>query len=223
MLEMAIAGTILLLIVGALTAALDGLRGVTITGSMDSKLQQAGERALKSIITDMKRSGAATVGAKTYPFLFDAGDASLDFSGAGAVPAGGWLMHSHAQATKQAQPGDPGFGPDREIVFLQPADVDGDGRPDVDANGNLVWDASDFSYVLISGAVDGRNYLQRRTNGGTPQTVASGVERIVFDDQASAGLQMSGIRVQIFLREVDDKGLVHRYQTQAIVGMRNMP
>ena len=75
--EVAIAATILILIAGSLVTALDGLRGVTITGSSRAKLQAAGERALKSIIADVKRSGQATVGANTYPFIFEAGDAGV--------------------------------------------------------------------------------------------------------------------------------------------------
>ena len=227
LIEVVIAATILILMVGSLVAALDGLRGVTVSSNTEVKLQEAGERALKSIITDIKRSGAGPMGAKTYPFLFDNGDASQSWNGVAGL---GFDAHTHVPATKLAQAGDPDFGPDREMVFLQPADVDGDGRPDIDANGALVWDVNEFSYVLVTGAVDGRNYLQRRTNGAAPRTVATGLERIVFDNVDTTGvvgagpiLPLEAIRVQIFLREVDDAGHVHRYQAQAVVGMRNMP
>jgi len=220
MVEVAIAATILILIAGSLITALDGLRGVTITGSSQTKLQAAGERALTSIIADIKRSGAVVQGGNNYPFIFEAGDASETVFG---VPIGGFGVHTHAPAAKAAQPGDLDFGANREMVFLQPADANADGRPDLDVNGALIWDAREFSYVVVTGAVDGRNYLQRRTDGVAPRTVASGVERLVLDDSASSGfaIPLDSIRVQLFLRDVDEKGITHRYTAQAVVRMRN--
>ena len=219
--EMAIATTILLLIAGSLVTALDGLTGITVTGSTESKLQAAGEHAMSMIIADIQRSsGPVVLNGKTYPFLFENGDASQNWA---QTPVAGFDPHTHPPAASQAQPGDPDFGPDREMVFLQPADADNDGRPDIDPNGQLVWDPTEFSYVVVTGALDGRNYLQRRRDGAGPRTAASGVERIVFDDAASSGftIPLDSIRVQLFLREVDQERRVHRYTAQAVVRMRN--
>lgn len=220
MIEVAIASTILILIAGSLITALDGLSGVTMTGNSQTKLQAAGERALSNIIADIKRSGAVIVGANNYPFIFEAGDASENALG---VPTAGFGVHTHAQAAKAAAPGDPDFGANREMVFLQPADANADGRPDLDVNGALIWDPREFSYVVMTGAVDGRNYLQRRTDGAAPRTIASGIERIVFDDAESSGfvIPLDSIRVQLFLRDVDGQGITHRYAAQAVVRMRN--
>jgi hypothetical protein len=114
------------------------------------------------------------------------------------------------------------FGPNREIVFLQPADADGNAVPDVGADGNLVWSPNEISYVVVTGA-DGVNYLQRRVNAGQPLRIASHVERVVFDDQITSGFAIPprSIRVQIFFREPDEEGSLIRYSTQALTRMRN--
>ena len=137
-------------------------------------------------------------------------------------------LHTHVGAIKHAQPGEAGFGLDREVVFLLPADFDADGVPDVDANGQLVWDPQQASYTLIT-RPDGINYLERRVGGLNPTKVAMFVERIAFDDTASTTLPgvpavpVRAIRIQLFLRQTDAKGQVHRFTARATVRMRNSP
>jgi type II secretory pathway pseudopilin PulG len=230
LLEVVISATLLFLLAGSLVTALDSLKGVTTAGSIESKLQQAGERALLQVVDDMKRSGFVTLdlGAgvdQPFPYLFDGADATFDWQG--IAPPTPMLLHSHVPPTKQAQAGDPDFGLDREIVFLLPADdlplPAGDGVPDVDGAGNLVWDLQQVTYT-VSTRAGGINHLERSVNGANPTKTAMHVERVTFDDNASSGgvaVPLGAIRVQIFLRQVDDKGQVHRFTAQATVRMRN--
>ncbi len=225
LLEIVISTTLLLLLAGSLVQALDALKGVTTAGSVESKLQQAGERALLRIIDDMKRSGFVTLDLggfnQSFPFLFDGGDATVSWQG--FAPPTGMGVHTHLAATKQAQAGEPDFGLDREIVFVLPADFDGNGVPDVDANGELVWDPAQISYTLVT-RLDGLNYLERRVNGVNPTKAAMFVERIAFDDNTSSGgvaVPLGAIRIQVFMRQNDDNGQVHRHTARAMVRMRN--
>ena len=69
---------------------------------------------------------------------------------------------------------------------------------------------------------NGINELQRRIDGGTPEVVTQFVERIVFTDRTvSAFVPLGSIGIEIFFREPDEDGLVHRYSLQAVVRLRN--
>jgi hypothetical protein len=120
---------------------------------------------------------------------------------------------------------EPSFGPSREIVFLQPQDGGGgvasDGVPDVDNNGQLVWDGDEFSYVLQT--VDGINVLERRTNGQAPVVVARNVERVLFETAAQTDITIptDSVRVRLFLRDTDQKRAIRQYTAEAVVRLRN--
>jgi prepilin-type N-terminal cleavage/methylation domain-containing protein len=224
MLEMLIAATILLILAGSLTASLSSMRGVTNAGDVESRLQESGERILKAILTDMQRSGFVLVGGIDYPFLFNEGNANENWQ---AVPNGAFGVHTHPAPTHAAVVGDPDFGVTREIVFVLPQDADGDQVPDIDAAGDLIWGAAELSYVLVTRA-DGINYVERRTDGANGQVIGMFVERLAFDDNDSTQLSpdpvpLGAIRVQVFLRQVDQEGLVRRYAASATVRMRNGP
>jgi prepilin-type N-terminal cleavage/methylation domain-containing protein len=222
LLEVLVATTILLVLVGSLATTLGAMKGVTTAGGTQSRLQEAGERILKLIAKDMKRSGFVQVGGKDYPFLFNEGNADQDWQG---TPTAGFSVHSHPAPTHAAQPGELDFGLTREAVFALPQDADADGVPDIDVNGALVWDAQEFSYVLVT-RPDGINYLERRTDGTDGRVIGMFVERIAFDHNASTLLTpdpvpLGAMRVQVFLRQQDGEGSVHRYTARAVVRMRN--
>jgi prepilin-type N-terminal cleavage/methylation domain-containing protein len=215
-LEMLVAVTVLSLLAGSLSMSLKHMRGLTTTGTSQATLQAASERALRRISADLSRSGSINLMGNAYPFLFDDGAAIDAFAG-----------HAHPAATHTAVAGEPDFGPTREVVFVLPREADLPGTygrdvPDIDINANLIWDVTEFSYVLITG-VDGINYLQRRVNGAAPTTIASNVERVVFDDNPSSGfvLPVDTIRVRLFFRKTDAQGVVHRYTAEQIIKLRN--
>jgi hypothetical protein len=213
--EIAVSSTLLLATAGATIQAIADMRGAATLTTTTSKLSEQGERALARIIADLRRSGFATVGGLSYPHLYLDGDAGLGFD-----------HHDYDSATQFLAPSDPDYVTPRSIVFLQPADSDapgtpGAGRPDVDANGQLLWDTSEFSYVVVS--VNGRNQLQRRTDAGSPVVIASEVEWIRFDDAATPGVNVpaNALQVRLALRAVDPGGREVRWFGEAVVRLRN--
>lgn len=209
--ELAIGASLLLLLVGTLTETLRSLKRGTVDAGIDSQFQAQGQLALRTIVDDLKRSGFATVGGNDFPNLFLDGDAQ-----------GAFAAHAHVPAVHAAVAGDPDFGPSREMVFLQPADVDDDDRPDLDGAGRLVWSADQFSYVLVT-RNDGVNVLERRINGGAGRRIVHHVERITFDDNTtSVGVvPLRAIRVRIWFRRLDERGALHRLFVEAVVNLRN--
>ena len=215
LLEMTIAVTLLLMTAAATIRAVTEMRGAATIASTSTRLSEQGQRALAALMADLRRSGVATVAGLSYPHLFDDGDAAPEFD-----------AHDYVVAAQAAAPGDPGYVTTRSIVFLQPADADppgtpGHGRPDVDADGRLVWDASEFSYVVVT--VGGRNVLQRRVDAGAPRTVCSDVEWVRFDDATTPGvdLPVGALRVRLGLRAVDGEGRVIVWTGEAVARMRN--
>jgi hypothetical protein len=210
-LELSITSLLLVIVLGALAWAMEGMRGLVISGTERSSLQTEGQVALREIMIELQRSGRLTLDGLQFPVVFEGGDPGPDF------PA-----HVHAPAVDHAVAGDPDFGLDRELIFRLPRDADGDRRPDIDENGGVIWAAEEFSFVAVTRA-DGLNYLERRTDGANPEIVARFVERVVFDDAPSSGYQipLGSIRIRLFLRKLDGTGTLRRYFTEAIVAMRN--
>ena len=211
LLEMTLGMTLMLLLTGALLQSLQSIRGLTTTTGNRANLQTMGDRALLRIMTDLRSSGTDTVAGRDYPYVFR-----------GGVPEPLFAVHAHPPAQENANPGDPDFGPDREIVYLLPQDLDGDRRPDLDANGDLLWSANEMSLVVNTRA-DGINYLEQRTDGGAPRVLARDVERVVFDDAESSGFQipLGSVRVRLFFRRTDTRGTLIRYRNEAVVNLRN--
>jgi len=208
--ETSIALVILLVLAGSLTQTSRALKGITITGSIQEAMQEDAVRAMRSILDDLRRSGEVA----GYPYLFLDGNAT-----------GGFDAHDHAPALKTAVEGEADFGPNREIVFLRPADDDANGVPDIGVGGGVEWDATELSYVVVTDA-EGVNVLQRRVDGANPRTIARHVERIAFDNWTTVPggldeLPDSAVRVRLYLRMRDEQGTVHRYSTESVVQLRN--
>lgn len=208
--ELSFAAAILIVLGSALVASMEAMRDTTLTANVQTKLQESGEKALMQIISDLRRSGQVTVALVDYPFLFVDGNAAAPFA-----------AHWHPAAQQNAAAGEPGFGPSQEIVFLLPQDADLDGVPDLDADAALIWGVTEFSYVLVTGA-DGINRLERRTNGANGRSVCSSVERVVFDDiNTDVTIPVDSVRVRLFLRQRDSRGVVQRWQSEATLRLRN--
>ncbi len=248
MIEIVLVTSILGLLARALVEATQSMSRITSTGNAESLQEERGERALRSIVNDLRRSGYLTgLNGRNYPYAIEGGN----------VEAGGNEVHNHAEANKSADPDDPDFGPDRELVFLMPSDVDRDRRPDLDIDGDgipeldgngdgarseddedtgdfdpfgatilgsgLVWDHDELSYVLVT-RPDGQNYLERRVNGGGAgaRRICRGVERVVFDTNSSdLTLPLGAVRVRLFLRTTDSTGTLHKRSVEATVRLRN--
>ncbi len=133
---------------------------MTDRGNTRALLQHEGKRAARAIVTEISHSAARTLNGKTYPYVFQDATAVYPFE-----------SHSHTLPTMAAMSGDPDFGTLQELVFVLPADHDGDGRPDMDldmngtpeldGNGDGVrsesWDDLDGIWFPSQNTVDSTN------------------------------------------------------------------
>lgn len=176
-------------------------------GGTQSYLLSAGQTALDRVRDDLQRSGFTTVGALDYPHLFEDG-----------VPGADFAPHAHAAPTPAIWAG----GPNREIVFRIPADADGDGRPDLDANNQASWGAEEISYVVVPSPTGG-NRLERRVDGAFDRVTARYVDRVTFDDAVTSGfaIPLNALRVRIDFAKRDPKGVMHRHTVQTVFRLRN--
>ncbi len=134
LIDLLVSVAIFCILIAALGRSITGLAREQTGISTANRLQDQGVRAIEAIRADLRRSGFVPANGVDYPYLFEDGAAEIPFE-----------AHIHLPAAKEAEPGDPDFGPNREIVLCQPADGDGDHIPDVDANGALVWDVAEIS------------------------------------------------------------------------------
>lgn len=211
LIEFMIAMSILLVLSGALVETTGSLRNLAVSGGDRANLQSLGDKALLRVVEELRSSGTVISGARTYPYVFDAG-----------APNAAFLAHTHPPAAGVAVAGDVDFGVDREVVFLLPRDLDDDQRPDIDAAGALIWDVREMSYIVTTRA-DGVNYLERRTDAADPRAVGKFVERMVIDNAESSGFQipLNSVRIRLFFRRVDGQGNIIRYSNEAVVALRN--
>jgi hypothetical protein len=219
--ELAISSVLLIILSGALTTSLMHMRDVTSDGGIQAKLQDQGERAMSLIMSDLRRSGFVAIGAGgagpgiNYPYFFADGVTNATFA-----------AHAHAPASKEAVAGDADFGPNNEIVLVQPAMAtvaSGDELPVLDAQGAITWSPNVVDYVVMTGA-DGTNYLERRVDAAEPRRIASHVERISFESNSTspgAGIPNDAVRVRIFFRQRAANGALVRSSAEVTVHLRN--
>lgn len=175
--------------IGAFASMLGQAQEASVTVDARTQASQAAFHGLQRVLADLKHSGFDELGTRSYPHLFEHGVTS-------------WAEHAHAAPA--------GSGSDvfaREVVFLRPADADDDGVPDLDAQGALVWDDADFSYVLVPKG-DGTNALERRVDGAQARTVARDVTAFVVDDHVSSGytVPLGSLRVRLTVRRLSGDG-----------------
>ena len=249
LIEMVISVTVIAVLAKMLVMSSEASSTMTSTGNMEARILSAGEKALGSIVEDLRMSGEQTLQGRSYPYVFDSG-----------VAADGFDDYTYIPAPMAALPGDADFGLMRSIVLAVPSDLDGNGRPELDANGNgtpeldgngdgvpsedasdlagiwdpsfatvvpdtrLSWDHSDISYKVLVGPT-GENELVRLVSNGVEgrEVLARGVERIQFDTPVSSGFTIptGSVRVRIFFRVTDEEGHVYRSRREAIVRPRN--
>ncbi|MDP6387650.1 MAG: hypothetical protein QGI93_15750 [Planctomycetota bacterium] len=249
LIEVVLAASLLTLLAKTLVESANSMSLVTSRGSIRALLQIEGQKAVNAVISDLGSSAIRTVDGKDYPYTFDDAEADSEYA-----------VHTHELPTMEAVPGDSDFGTLREIVFVRTADLDTDGRPDMDTDLNgvpeldgdgdgvrsesfsdldgiwvagentvdsasgVVWPHTEWSYVLTTRA-DGINCLQRRMGAdpSTDLTIATHVERLQVDTAATCQwtIPLNSVRVQIFFRRHDKRGVLFRYTTQVVVALKN--
>lgn len=212
--EVAIGSVLLMLLGATIVESTGSMKRMALTVSTDSALQDHARRALRSMLLDLRRSGFVELGGLEYPHLFENGVPNENY---------GAPEHAHAPATKAAVEGDLDFGATKELLFVLPADDDGDGAPDVNiATGALQWDDSNMlSYAVVDGA-DGRTSLVRRTTDGGVRVVARDVERMWIENwEDNPELPPNGLRIQLWFRSIDGSGQEYRYRVESWVSLRN--
>lgn len=205
--EMLLALAVFAILTAAMSQVMKIMRSVEAENSIEAKLHAHALRAMRTIVKDLKRSEFRAVGGKDFPYVFDDGVASWPFT-----------SHAHTPASSSAVSGEPEFGPNREIVFVLPADADNDGRPDLTANA-VDWSPAEISYTLVTGTAG--NELVRSV-GAQSYPIARNVERLVFDTPLSSGfaIPLGTVRVQLFLRARDRHGTVYRHQSETTVRLQ---
>jgi hypothetical protein len=218
LLELTIATAALMLTAGMTMLAVNELRNTADQTATTSGVQESAERAIGRVADLLARSGFLTSGGYAYPHLFVDGS-----------PGTGFQSHAHdaPHVFNVVAGGSVTQSWSREIVFLRPFDGDaagqpGHGVPDLDGNGNLVWDPVEWSLVVVPDDRGG-NVLELRADAEFQETLASGVESFVCTDTAIAGptVPMNSILVELTLRGLDGDGRLARYTARAIVRMRN--
>lgn len=213
LIEMVLSVTILAVLAKVTISASQTSGNMTELGNIESQMFQHGERAMKTIMEDLRMSGSETVNGNVYPHIYQNG-----------VAGPGFTFFNHAPGPTSALAGEADFGPMKAIVLCLPSDLDGDGRPELDADGDgipeldgngdgvptddaadvaawdptaatihpdtrVVWSHADVGYQVTATGPDGQNELVRVRNDGTGErkVLARDVERIEFDTALSSG------------------------------------
>ena len=187
--EVTIVLVISLLLFGSLAAISRSGSNLIEAQSGDLDMQGTAARAMSVILSDLRQTGKVDLGGGlVYPYLYSDGAA-----------AGAFAAYSHPPAVLHVAAASPANGPSQEILFKTLKDLDGDGKFTNAATGAIEWSGEDYGYALVTGP-DGVNRLMRQVNGAGGTLVATGVERVLFEDQTDdATLGANQIRVNLFL------------------------
>jgi len=216
LLEIVLVVVVLAILARTLVQSSSSMSQVTSTGGAEGMLQMEGERILREVVGDLRRSGYVTLDGHDYPHVL------VD----GATDDAWFDRHEHPPAASEARAGDPDFGPNYEIIFRLPGDADGDGRPDL-VDGEIQWSPAEISYTVLTGA-DGINRLMRRVELDDGRPVGTHVERIVFATTVEGPddfdvVPKHCVRVQVFMRRRSENGSLYRGTYQTTVRLRNGP
>jgi hypothetical protein len=110
----------------------------------------------------------------------------------------------------------------RDLVYRLPQDADADGWPDVDGNGEAVWDPVEYGLLCLTLA-DGTDALVLRRSDGTTRVLARDVARVVFETPAQTGftIPLDSLRFTLTLRRPGSDGRQLEFEAQRVVRLRN--
>ena len=164
-------------------------------------------RAMRTMLQDLKFSGNVNVGSRNFPVLFDNGNADAAFS-----------IHSHAPPNNSAG----GTVAERAAIFLLIEDGNNDGTPDIGSDGNPIWSSDELSYVLLP-QQDGRNRIERRINGVFDDLILSNVDTMLIDDRTTSGFAVpfGSLRITLTASTLDSDGRRFTETVAGLVSLRN--
>ena len=125
LLEMSISAAIFTTFTWMLVRSNEATVSMTDTSSVKAEILRNSQKAMDRILGDLRQTGFVTLNGREYPHVFDDG-----------MPGVGFSEFQYTPAPIAAQPGEVGFGVMRSIVLVSPSDLDGDGRPELDADLN---------------------------------------------------------------------------------------
>ena len=143
LIEVILSAAILGVLARSLVMASQGMSAMSKTGGSMSLLQEQATKAQQALFADLRNSGLMVVDGSSYPHIFEAG-----------VPGEGFAAHAYEPGAQEAVVGQSDFGAHRAIVFLEPADMDNDGRPDMDLDLNGVPELDGNRDGVLSEDVD---------------------------------------------------------------------
>ncbi len=195
------------LILGGFVLSTDRIGALTKIGNIEQEVARDSMRLMTVISEDLSRSGFTSVGGVDYPVFFDNGVAGDDFP-----------EFAHAPPHRD----DPAIGLSREIIFPLPADVNGDGWPDLSGEWAPVWQTPIFAYMLVPNA-DGTNNFVRQSSDGRVRVLSRDVIRVVFEDPAATGftIPLDSIRVRVDLSREGSDGTRYSYSSEQVVSLTN--
>lgn len=112
-LETVMAMSMVVLMGATLIQALEGTQELAVGNNGRAALEMQADRALEEVIAELRGSGRIELSGVQYPHVFE-----------GGVPDPLLAEHEHEPAVENDEPGEPGFGLDREIVFRLPRTED---------------------------------------------------------------------------------------------------
>jgi type II secretory pathway pseudopilin PulG len=178
-----------------------GQRIVQVTDD-EYELAQDLAGALRTIEDDLWRAGFVEVDGERFPQLRSSDDDAT------ATMAAQWPELLSADST--------------EFEFVQPADADADGWPDLDADRRLVWDPTRITYTFEADPT-GRARLVRRVEGGGAATVLSGVVRCVLEDPEATGwtIPLQHVRLTLWVERQGARGFVSQRTATRVFRLPN--
>ncbi len=125
LIELMVSATILAVLARSLVMVSGGIGSLSQTGGSLSLLQQQSSKAQSALFSDLRNSGYMSIDGQSFPHVFEEG-----------VPGEGFEAHAYAPGAQAATVNESDFGAHRAVVFLEPADMDNNGRPDMDLDLN---------------------------------------------------------------------------------------
>jgi hypothetical protein len=191
------------MLLGGFLVSVDRMTRASDATEVQYALAVDGLDAVRSICTEVGRSGYLDFGGTAMPVFFEDGEPGEDF------PAFAHPAPSSGEAI-------------RDLAYRLPQDGDGDGWPDLDGNGDAVWDPTDYGLLCLP-LDDGADGLVRRTDDGTTTVLARDVARVVFESPAQTGfaIPLDSLRFTLTMRRTGSDGRSYEYEAQRVVRLRN--